>query len=118
MINPSKSAVLLAKGHAGLDAELVPAIRRDGTVVVGAAVGTDRFVQDHLMSIVRSNAAKLTAFELVDPQSALLLLSGCLVPVLGYDLQVIPPRLALAAAQAWDAAVDAARSRVMTQRLD
>ena len=117
VINPSKSAVLLAKGHPDLDAELIPDgvdIRRDGTVVVGAAVGTDRFVQDHLMAIVCSNAAKLTALELVDPQSALLLLSSCLVPVLGYHLQVTPPRLALAAAHAWDAAIDAARSRIMS----
>ena len=37
VINPSKSAILLAKGHAGLDAELVPAgveIKGNGTVVV------------------------------------------------------------------------------------
>ena len=41
-----------------------------------------------------------------------MLLSGCLALALGYHLQVTPPRLALAAAQAWDAAVDAARLRI------
>ncbi len=62
--------------------------------------------------IVRQNVRKIEALHLLDPQFALLLLSGCLALVLGYHLQVTPPRLALAAAQAWDAAVDAARLRI------
>ena len=114
-LNQSKSAILLAAGHADLAPEDVPdgvEIKRDGTVVVGAAVGTDQFVQEHLQAIVRQNTRKFDALYLLDPQSALLLLSGCLTPALGYHLQVTPPRLALAAAQAWDAAVDAARMRI------
>jgi hypothetical protein len=113
--NPAKSAILLAAGHADLDPVDVPEgvqIKRDGTVVVGAAVGTDQFVHDHLMAVVRQATRKLEALDLLDPQSALLLLSGCLALALGYHLQVTPPRLALAAAQAWDAAVDATRLRI------
>jgi hypothetical protein len=114
-LNQSKSAILLAAGQADLDPADVPdgvVLKRDGTLVVGAAVGTDQFVQDHLLAIVRQNVRKIEALHLLDPQSALLLLSGCLALVLGYHLQVTPPRLALAAAQAWDAAVDAARLRI------
>ena len=114
-LNQSKSAILLAAGHADLAPEDVPdgvEVRRDGTVVVGAAVGTDQFVQEHLQAIVRQNTRKFDALYLLDPQSALLLLSCCLTPALGYHLQVTPPRLALAAAHAWDAAVDAARLRI------
>ncbi len=103
---------MLAAGQA--DPADVPdgvVLKRDGTLVIGAAVGTDQFVHDHLLAIVRQNVPKIEALYLLDPQSALLLLSGCLALVLGYHLQVTPPRLALAAAQAWDAAVDAARLR-------
>jgi hypothetical protein len=64
------------------------------------------------MAVVRQATRKFEALDLLDPQSALLLLSGCLALALGYHLQVTPPRLALAAAQAWDAAVDAARLRI------
>jgi hypothetical protein len=76
--NPAKSAILLAAGHADLDPADVPEgvqIKRDGTVVVGAAVGTDQFVQDHLMAVVRQATRKFEALDLLDPQSALLLLS-------------------------------------------
>ncbi len=111
----AQHGILLAAGQADLDPADVPdgvVLKRDGTLVVGAAVGTDQFVQDHLLAIVRQNVRKIEALHLLDPQFALLLLSGCLALVLGYHLQVTPPRLALAAAQAWDAAVDAARLRI------
>ncbi len=50
-------------------------IKLDGTVVVGVAVGTDQLVQEHLQAIVRQNTLKNEALYLLDPQSALLLLS-------------------------------------------
>ena len=67
--NPAKSAILLAAGHADLDPADVPEgvqIKRDGTVVVGAAVGTDQFVQDHLMAVVRQATRKFEALDLLD----------------------------------------------------
>ena len=121
VINPTKSAILLPQGHRGLDASQVPEgveIKRDGTIVVGAAVGSDEFVRAHINSIVQRNVAKLRALELVDPQAALLLLSACLVPALGYHLQVTPPRLAADAARAWDAAIDEARHHVVSGLYD
>ena len=71
-LNQSKSAILLAAGHADLAPEDVPdgvEIKRDGTVVVGAAVGTDQFVQEHLQAIVRQNTRKFDALYLLDPQT-------------------------------------------------
>jgi hypothetical protein len=131
-LNTAKSAILLPPSQPAPQLELLPAgsalagdgalligadghrveLKRDGTVVVGAAVGTDAFISEHLMSIVRQAARKLELLYSLDAQSALLLLSGCLAPALCYHLQVSPPRLALAAAQAWDAAMDAARLRI------
>ncbi len=64
------------------------------------------------MSVVEQAVAKFSALHIVRAQNALLLLSGCLSAALGYILQVTPPRLALAAAQAWDAAMDAERARI------
>jgi hypothetical protein len=81
--NQSKSAILLAAGQADLEPADVPdgvVLKRDGTLVVGAAVGTDQFVRDHLLAIVRQNVRKIEALLLLDPQSALLLLSGCVDP--------------------------------------
>jgi hypothetical protein len=89
-------------------------LKREGTIVVGAAVGTDDFVRLHIMSVVRQAVAKFSALRIVKAQTALLLLSGCLAAALGYILQVTPPRLARAAAQAWDAAVDQERIRIMS----
>ena len=89
-------------------------LKRDGTVVVGAAVGTDAFVMQHTMSVVRQATAKFSALRIVKAQNALLLLSGCLATALGYLLQVTPPRLTGAATQAWDSAVDAERNRIMS----
>ncbi len=82
-------------------------LKRDGTIIVGAAVGTDEFVMQHVMSVVRQAIAKFSALRIVKVQNALLLLSGCLAAALAYILQVTPPRLAIAAAQAWDKAMDA-----------
>ena len=87
-------------------------LKRDGMIVVGAAVGTDAFVMQHIMSVVEQAVAKFSALHIVRAQNALLLLSGCLSAALGYILQVTPPRLALAAAKAWDAAMDAERARI------
>ena len=67
-LNQSKSAILLAAGHADLAPEDVPdgvEVRRDGTMVVGAAVGTDQFVQEHLQAIVRQNTRKFNALYLL-----------------------------------------------------
>ena len=133
-LNTAKSAILLPPSQPAPQLELLPAgsaltddgslligadghrveLKRDGTVVVGAAVGTDAFISEHLMSIVRQAARKLEPLFSLDAQSALLLLSACLAPALCYHLQVTPPRLALAAAQAWDAAMDAARLRIVS----
>ena len=74
----------------------------------------DAFVSEHIMGVVRCAKRKLEALALVDAQSALLLLSGCLAQALSYHLQVTPPRLAAAAAAAWGAAVDAARARIVS----
>ncbi len=68
----------------------------------------------HVISVVRQAIAKFSALGIVKAQNALLLLTGCLAAALGYILQVTPPRLAVAAAQAWDAAMDAERARIMS----
>ena len=135
-LNASKSGILLAPGVADPALDRLPEgsilsdeggarflligagrhkvqLKRDGLVVVGAAVGTDEFVSEHIMGVVRCATRKLDALTLVDAQSALLLLSGCLAQALSYHLQVTPPRLAAAAAAAWDAAMDAARARIL-----
>ena len=68
--NPDKSAILLAQGQHDVVEEGIPEdveIKCDGTIVVGAAVGTDDFVKSHLDRIVRSNAANLDALSSVDP---------------------------------------------------
>ncbi len=82
-LSQSKSAILLAAGQAD-PADLPDGVmlKRDGALVVGAAVGTDQFVQDHILAIVRQNVRKIEALYLLNPQSALLLLSGCLALVL------------------------------------
>jgi hypothetical protein len=67
------------------------------------------------MGAVLRATRKLAALSLLDAQNALLLLSGCLSTALTYHLQVTPPRLAAAAAQAWDDAMDAARARIMSE---
>ena len=90
-------------------------LKRDGMIVVGAAVGSDDFVRRHIMGVVLRATRKLAALSLLDAQNALLLLSGCLSTALTYHLQVTPPRLAAAAAQAWDDAMDAARARIMSE---
>ena len=66
----------------------------------------------HIMGVVRRAARRLETLALVDAQSALILLSGCLAHAVCYHLQVTPPRLAAAAVAAWDEAVDAARARI------
>ena len=73
---------------------------RDGLIIVGAAVGKDDFVRAHIMGVVRRAIRRLEALALVDAQSALILLSGCLAHAVCYHLQVTPPRLAAAAAAA------------------
>ncbi len=77
--------------------------------IVGAAVGSDDFVRRHIMGVVLRATRKLAALSLLDAQNAQVLLSGCLSTTLTYHMQVTPPRLAAAAAQAWDDAMDAAR---------
>lgn len=134
-LNVDKSAILLPRGVSDPDATRLPPgavvrdgyllmplgveqrehkieLKRDGTIVVGAAVGTDAFVMHHIRSVVDQAVTKFSALRIVQAQNALLLLSGCLSAALGYILQVTPPRLALAAAQAWDAAMDAERARI------
>ena len=128
-LNANKSAILLTPSHQDIAAAALPEgcflvdgalllhdghrveLKRDGLVVAGAAVGTSQFVSAHFMGIVRRAIAKFEPIFDLDPQSALLL-SGCLNFALGYHLQVTPPRLALAGAQAWDMAMDAARLRI------
>ena len=114
-LNQAKSAILLHPARVDFDPGDIPVgveVKRDGLVVVGAAVGTDAFIEQHLLTVVRQQTRKFDPLFAVDPQSALLLLSGCLALALGYHLQVTPPRLALTAVHAWDVAVDAARSRI------
>jgi hypothetical protein len=101
-LNVSKSKILLAPSAPELNPSRVPngvQLVRDGTIVVGAAVGTDDFVRGHAMEVVKANAEKLNGLILLDAQAALLLLSACLVPALGYLLQVTPPRLVIDAAR-------------------
>ena len=64
------------------------------------------------MGVVRRAIRRLEALALVDAQTASVLLSGCLAQAVCYHLQVTPPRLAAAAAAAWDEAMDAARARI------
>jgi hypothetical protein len=52
---------------------------------------------------------------LLDAQNAQLLLSGCRSTALTYNLKVTPPRLAAAAAQALDDAMDDARARILNE---
>ena len=118
-LNADKSAILLAPGTpAPVDAHgTAPEgieFLVEGTIVVGAAVGTDAFVAAHVRSVVDAALHKCLALCHLDAQSALLLLSACLVPALGYHLQVTPPRLAAVAVDAWDAGLDAARSRILS----
>jgi hypothetical protein len=113
-LNVSKSKVLLPPGVPDIDR--IPdgvQVLREGTIVVGAAIGSDEFIRSHVTNIVKAKTQNLQALSLLDPQSALLLLSSCLVPALGYLLQVTPPRIMLEAARMWDVAIDAARHRCM-----
>jgi hypothetical protein len=115
-LNVNKSKVLLPPGVPDIDSDRIPdgvQVLREGTIVVGAAIGSDDFVRAHAMAVVTANAEKLKALPLLDAQAALLLLSACLVPALGYLLQVTPPRLVIEAARAWDVAIDGARRRCM-----
>ncbi len=115
-LNASKSGILLAPGVSDPALDRLPEgsslsykdrtrflligtdrhkvqLKRDGLVVVGAAVGTDECVSEHIMGVVRCATRKLDALSLVDAQSALLLLSGCLAQALSYHLQVTLPTL-------------------------
>ncbi len=46
-------------------------LKRDGMIVVGAAVGSDDFVRGHIMGVVLRVTRKLAALSLLDAQNAL-----------------------------------------------
>ena len=46
-------------------------LKRDGMIVVGAAVGPDDFVRRHIMGVVLRATRKLAALSLLDAQNAL-----------------------------------------------
>jgi hypothetical protein len=117
-LNVDKSAILLPRGVSDPDVTRLPPgavvrdgyllmplgveqhehkieLKRDGTIDVDAAVGTDAFVMHHIMSVVDQAVTKFSALRIVQAQNALLLLSGCLYAALGYilpDSRSLPPR--------------------------
>ena len=89
-LNVEKSAILLPRGVPDPDVDRLPAgsvvqdghvlmrvggehghlhkieLKRDGTIIVGAAVGMDDFIMQHVMSVVRQAIAKFSALRLVN----------------------------------------------------
>ena len=112
-LNQSKSAILLAAGQADLDPADVPdgvVLKRDGTssVLLLALTSSSRITFWPLCGRMCARSRRCICWT----RSLRCCCFRGASLVLGYHLQVTPPRLALTAAQAWDAAVDAARLRI------
>ena len=111
-INPSITVALPPKGHvptpepiALLEGLGVSIVERGGVKVVGALFGTDKYMRESAMEIVRNGGAEQLArmlSRMPDKQSVNLIANGSMVQRTSYLERVIDPELSLAACQKAD----------------
>ena len=105
-INPSKTVTLPPKGHvptpeqiALLEGISVSIAERGGVKVVGVPIGTDEYVRESAMEVVRNGRAEQLArllSRMPDKQSANLIVTGSMVQRISYLERVMGPELSLA----------------------
>ncbi len=108
-INPSKTVALPPKGHVPTPEQItllegigVSIAERGGVKVVGVPIGTDEYVRESAMEIVRNGGAEQLArmlSRMPDKQSANLIATGSMVQRTSYLERVMDPELSLAACQ-------------------
>ena len=111
-INPSKTVALPPKGHVPTPEQIallegigVSIAERGGVQVVGVPIGTDEYVRESAMEIVRNGGAEQLArmlSRMPDKQSANLIATGSMVQWTSYRERVMNPELSLAACQKAD----------------